>query len=247
MALEAIASAVPTEMVASLAAKGTALEAWNAVKERRVSSDQVQRTEAQRLLREFEGPALPIHLVVPSARHMPRSVRAFLDYVTPALDALAKEGVLFYIWVGIFNVFGQLDTIIDTDKRERLSLSRPCAVAFDLLRFTRKLGNRLMLQNLSHGKVVTALLCLRMHLNAADRVAAQIEEVVIYANALDAQHELPDFREGLFSICLRRNEFIFRGLLGCIRRRQRVPIHFSICIQREGLEHNELRRNHVLG
>jgi hypothetical protein len=43
MVLEAIASAVPTEMVASLAAKGTALEAWNAVKERRVGSDQVQR------------------------------------------------------------------------------------------------------------------------------------------------------------------------------------------------------------
>ena len=41
-----------------------------------------------RLLREFEGPALPIHLVVSSARHMPRSVRAFLEHATPALDAL---------------------------------------------------------------------------------------------------------------------------------------------------------------
>ncbi|CAN6196754.1 unnamed protein product [Urochloa humidicola] len=55
MALEAIASAVLTEMVASLVTKATALEAWNAVKERRVGSDQVQRTEAQRLLREFEN------------------------------------------------------------------------------------------------------------------------------------------------------------------------------------------------
>ncbi|CAN6194253.1 unnamed protein product [Urochloa humidicola] len=55
MALEAIASAVPTEMVASLLTKETALEAWNAVKERRIGSDQVQRTEAQRLLREFEN------------------------------------------------------------------------------------------------------------------------------------------------------------------------------------------------
>ena len=50
-----IASAVPTEMVASLVTKGTALEAWNAVKERRVGSDQVQRIEAQWLLREFEN------------------------------------------------------------------------------------------------------------------------------------------------------------------------------------------------
>ncbi|CAO2162747.1 unnamed protein product [Urochloa humidicola] len=55
MALKAIASAVPTEMVASLLTKETALEAWNAVKERRIDSDQVQRTEAQRLLREFEN------------------------------------------------------------------------------------------------------------------------------------------------------------------------------------------------
>jgi hypothetical protein len=31
------------------------LEAWKAVKERRIGSDQVQRTEAQRLLREFEN------------------------------------------------------------------------------------------------------------------------------------------------------------------------------------------------
>jgi hypothetical protein len=55
MALDAITSAVPSEMVASLAAKATALEAWNAVKERRVGSDQVQKTEAQRLLRQFEN------------------------------------------------------------------------------------------------------------------------------------------------------------------------------------------------
>ncbi|CAO2038680.1 unnamed protein product [Urochloa humidicola] len=53
MALDAITSAVPSEMVASLAAKATALKAWNAVRDRRVGSDQVQKTEAQRLLRQF--------------------------------------------------------------------------------------------------------------------------------------------------------------------------------------------------
>jgi hypothetical protein len=55
MALDAITSAVPPEMVAVLAAKETALEAWNSVKARRIGSDQVQKTEAQRLLREFEN------------------------------------------------------------------------------------------------------------------------------------------------------------------------------------------------
>ena len=41
-----------------------------------------------RLLREFELPAWPIHLVVPTMRHMPRTVRAFLDFATPTLDTL---------------------------------------------------------------------------------------------------------------------------------------------------------------
>ena len=41
-----------------------------------------------RLLREFELPAWPVHLVVPTFRHMPRTVRAFLDVAAPTLDAL---------------------------------------------------------------------------------------------------------------------------------------------------------------
>jgi DNA-binding transcriptional LysR family regulator len=41
-----------------------------------------------RLLREYEPPALPVYLVVPSARQVPRSVRAFLDHAAPALEAL---------------------------------------------------------------------------------------------------------------------------------------------------------------
>ena len=41
-----------------------------------------------RILREFEPPVWPVHLVVPTARHMPRTVRAFLDLAAPALDAL---------------------------------------------------------------------------------------------------------------------------------------------------------------
>lgn len=41
-----------------------------------------------RLLREFELPAWPVHLVVPTFRQMPRTVRAFLDAAAPSLDAL---------------------------------------------------------------------------------------------------------------------------------------------------------------
>jgi hypothetical protein len=55
IALDAITSVVPPEMVAALAAKETALEAWNAVKAKHVGGDQVQKTKAQCLLREFEN------------------------------------------------------------------------------------------------------------------------------------------------------------------------------------------------
>jgi DNA-binding transcriptional LysR family regulator len=41
-----------------------------------------------RVLQRFELPPWQVHLVVPTARHMPRLVRAFLDAATPALDAL---------------------------------------------------------------------------------------------------------------------------------------------------------------
>lgn len=51
-------------------------------------ADDVASGALVRILREFEPPVWPVHLVVPSARHMPRTVRAFLDMAAPALDAL---------------------------------------------------------------------------------------------------------------------------------------------------------------
>lgn len=41
-----------------------------------------------RLLRDFEPPPLPIHLVVPAVPHVPRLVLAFLDHLAHALDPL---------------------------------------------------------------------------------------------------------------------------------------------------------------
>jgi DNA-binding transcriptional LysR family regulator len=41
-----------------------------------------------RLLSEFEPPAWPVHLVVPTTRYMPQTVRAFLDLAAPALRRL---------------------------------------------------------------------------------------------------------------------------------------------------------------
>jgi hypothetical protein len=55
MALDAITSAVPQEMLASLAVKATAAEAWEAVRSLRIGSEAVRNARAQRLRTEFES------------------------------------------------------------------------------------------------------------------------------------------------------------------------------------------------
>jgi hypothetical protein len=55
MALDAITSAVPQEMLASLAVKATAAEAWEAVRSLRIGNEAVRNARAQRLRTEFES------------------------------------------------------------------------------------------------------------------------------------------------------------------------------------------------
>jgi hypothetical protein len=55
MTLDAITSAVPQEMLASLAVKVTAAEAWEVVKSLRIGNEAVRNARAQRLRTEFEN------------------------------------------------------------------------------------------------------------------------------------------------------------------------------------------------
>jgi hypothetical protein len=55
MALDAITSVVPQEMLASLAVKVTAAEVWEAVRSLRIGSEAVRNMRAQRLRTEFES------------------------------------------------------------------------------------------------------------------------------------------------------------------------------------------------
>jgi hypothetical protein len=55
MTLDAITSAVPQEMLASLAVKVTAAEAWEVVRSLRIGNEAVRNARAQRLRTEFES------------------------------------------------------------------------------------------------------------------------------------------------------------------------------------------------
>jgi len=54
MALDVLASAVPSEMVAAIANKETAKDAWDAIKTMRVGDDRMRKSTAQHLRRQFD-------------------------------------------------------------------------------------------------------------------------------------------------------------------------------------------------
>jgi hypothetical protein len=58
LALDALCSAVPPEMVSTLAIKPTAKLAWEAVRIMRIGDDRVRKTTAQRVRRQYEELAL---------------------------------------------------------------------------------------------------------------------------------------------------------------------------------------------
>ena len=54
MALDAICSAVPSEMISTLAVKDSAKEAWDSIRVMRIGDDRIRKTSAQRLRRQYE-------------------------------------------------------------------------------------------------------------------------------------------------------------------------------------------------
>ena len=54
MALDAISSVVPSEMISTLAVKESAKEAWESIRVMRIGDDRIRKTSAQRLRRQFE-------------------------------------------------------------------------------------------------------------------------------------------------------------------------------------------------
>ena len=58
MALDAICSAVPSEMISALTIKESAKEAWESIRVMRIGDDRIRKTSAQRLRRQYEELAL---------------------------------------------------------------------------------------------------------------------------------------------------------------------------------------------
>ncbi|MNE10876.1 hypothetical protein D3C80_1036090 [compost metagenome] len=79
------------------------------------------------------------------------------------------------------------------------------------------------------------------HLDGDDRIAAQLEEVVVQTDLGHAQHLAPDLRQGTLHIGLRRHVGAARS---GIRLRQGLAVKLAVGGQREVLQRHQVAGHH---
>eukprot|EP00659_Diplonema_papillatum_P008381 gene8380-biopygen8349 len=82
------------------------------------------------------------------------------------------------------------------------------------------------------------------HLDRQDRVAAQLEEVVVKAYLLHVQYRAPDGRQGLLQLVARRHVLLTIRL--GVRLRQGAAVEFAVGGQRHAVENDQVRGHHVV-
>jgi hypothetical protein len=84
-------------------------------------------------------------------------------------------------------------------------------------------------------------------LQAADRIAAQREEVVRNTHPLEAKHLPPDPGEQPLVGRARRHEATLQLRRWRQRRGQRFAVELAVGVQRQCVEQHERRRHHIVG
>ncbi|MND82282.1 hypothetical protein D3C80_741100 [compost metagenome] len=82
------------------------------------------------------------------------------------------------------------------------------------------------------------------HLHRDDRVATEFEEVVAQTDPLQLEHVLPDRGDTLFQFALWRDIRVLH--LAGVRRRQGLAVELAVGGQRQGVEEQDMRRDHVV-
>ncbi len=102
----------------------------------------------------------------------------------------------------------------------------------------RQRSHRLRGEHIPRGHRYTGLPSPGHHLNTEDRVPTQLEEIVLHANPIRAQHLSPDLRQNALDICPGGDVPGHRGGVP-IRGRERVSVQFSGGAQRQFVECDE--------
>ncbi len=102
-----------------------------------------------------------------------------------------------------------------------------------------------MLEELTRGESQPGFAGSRHHLDGQDRIASQLEEVVVCADPLDLEHILPDVDQDAFVRVRRGDIRTAGGFEG--RRGQRVAVELVTVIQRQPIDGHEDRWHHRFG
>src|SRR5262245_40933781 len=87
----------------------------------------------------------------------------------------------------------------------------------------------------------------KQHLGGQQRMAAEVEEVVVDANSFDAKELLPDLGQGLLEGCARRLVCLAALPHRYIDRWQSTAVNLAAWSQRQTFEENKGRRYHLSG
>ena len=109
-----------------------------------------------------------------------------------------------------------------------------------------KPGDRLVLKKMSWSDPQPGLTSLGNDLNAEDRIATQFEEVVLPTDLINAENLCPDLGQGLLDSTA--GSLISRIELWPhpIWSWQGQPIDFAIGCHRQGVQHHEMCRHHIV-
>ncbi|MPM97914.1 hypothetical protein SDC9_145094 [bioreactor metagenome] len=111
----------------------------------------------------------------------------------------------------------------------------------------RYLADRGSLKNGSQAKLPPKrLLNSGDHLHRQKGMPAQLKKLVLNTDRLHLEHSLPDLHQARLYLIGRAHVLLLRIRTRLTRLRQRMPVHLSVGIQRQGSELNEGRRQHVI-
>ena len=145
-----------------------------------------------------------------------------------------------------------LQNLLEKTLLDRKQRQRSCHPLFRCRRTRRgrtarrqcQLRHRLLLEDQLRRQLDPPLPQTRDHLQAQDRIPAQLEEVVAPTHPLPAQDLRPHLRQRRLHLAFRRRPDLRRhrghGL------RQRLAVHLPVRRQRQPLQHHHHRRHHVV-
>ncbi len=147
--------------------------------------------------------------------------------------------------IGVHQALGQPLAVLGAEQGERLADQLGPLAGAALLHHGRQRGDGGVPEEVLEGEVRALATGLAEHLDAADRVAAQVEEVVVPAHPLDPEHRAPDACQQLLQGALRRHELLGQHRPFAVGCGQRAAVHLALRGERQRVQEDEDPRHHV--